>query len=693
MCFSSSGRHLVIAAQQDRDAACTLLVYKLVGQQQGSADGSLHKVFQSESPVSQFLALQWTQDYIITASTSAPASSADTVGYAVNVWRCAVEDEGAGPGAWNLSTPAQTVTLQLPRAKNTPLSPVLEYALSLEPRQQRYLLLTSRCSNLVTCLAVNPSLNKATHPSLQGQPLYHATWLNLRAPVISFDVTTVLGQAHHSAEAGEHLEVSCYQETASEPGQASIQQYHVLFAHLFHFPTYCALPEVSRSVPAAPLAELLQGSPVKGRTEAQHTPVRSAADNSAPASANNKGMTILNMLNSYNRPSGDSTPSPVTPSAQLHVPGIVRPTPTAAVAASPSPSAAVSNGAGKSLLSMLGGKPAVTASAAPPSTTEGLPDFLLKSQPSLNSSILDVLKAASSAKHAAHAIPTAAPSLHVPHTPTTPLAAAASPATASSKSATPAPVTPSSISASVSASVIANANASAAATKSKAVPAHSAPSAAAPQAHAHSANHTASASSSNAEVAHLTGAVRELQLALGSTNALQTQLQTQYQQQATQSAKQLTQVVKDVQAGQAKQNEALVAAVKKALEGEAKRSQEQSSASSGSMKVEVRAEIDDEFCLSIFIYHDAYMFALQYKHLLTCLLLLSSFTVVGADSAGAGADGLRQDQGQREGHCEGGGQGAAAIRLPRQLRVCAAPRLRGKYCTVGCSICNFIPAA
>lgn len=582
MCFSTSGRHLVIAAQQERDAACTLLVYKLAGQQQGGADGTLQRVFQAEVPVAQFIALQWTQDVIITASASASASSTDTVGYTVNVWRCAVEEAAAGSGAWNLNTPVQTVTLQLPRAKNTPLSPVLECALSLEPRQQRYLLLTSRCSNLVTCLAVNPSLSKTSHPCLQGQPLYHATWLNLRAPVISFDVTTVLGQAHHSAEAGEHLEVSCYQETASEPGQASIQQYHVLFAHLFHYPTYCALPEVSRSVPAAPLAELLQGSPVKGRAEVQHTPVRSAVDNSAPASASNKGMTILNMLNSYNRSTGDTSSSPVTPTAQLHVPGIVRPTPSPAVAVAPtpSPSAAVSNGAGKSLLSMLGGKPAVTASAAPPSTTEGLPDFLLKSQPSLNSSILDVLKAASSAKHAAHAIPAAAPSLQVPHTPTTPLAAA-SPATTSSKTVTPAPVTSSSISASVSAS----ANGGATATKNKAAPMQAT---AAQSTHANTANHTASAGS-NAEVAHLTGAVRELQLALGTTNAIQAQLQTQYQQQAMQTAKQLTQVVKDVQAGQAKQNEALVAAVRKALEGEAKRSQEQNSVSSGSMKVEVRA--------------------------------------------------------------------------------------------------------
>ena len=37
------------------------------------------------------------------------------------------------------------------------------------------------------------------------------TYLALKAPVISIDVTTILGREHHSAEEGEHLEMSCYQ--------------------------------------------------------------------------------------------------------------------------------------------------------------------------------------------------------------------------------------------------------------------------------------------------------------------------------------------------------------------------------------------------------------------------------------------------------------------------------------------------
>jgi len=274
-------------------------------------------------------ALRWTQSHIVTASAR-QTDGGDTVSYQVDMWYTGLEAKDAARSAPPVSV--QTLTLVLPRAtagatSSALANPTLECALSLEPRAERYLLLSSRRSNLVACLALNP------HPSAAGQPIYHVTCLNLRAPVVSADVITVLGQAHHSAEAGEHLEVSAYQEAASDAGQASIQQYHVLFAHLFSFAAYSALPgvkaqqsqEVGGEEGASaggmiPLAALLEGSPTKQRIK-ENSNLSAAAE-----ASNSKGMTILNMLNSMQRSTsnGSLASAATTPSA-LPSPGIVRP--------------------------------------------------------------------------------------------------------------------------------------------------------------------------------------------------------------------------------------------------------------------------------------------------------------------------------------------------------------------------------
>ena len=138
----------------------------------------------------------------------------------MTLWHCTLEDSNNNNNSANNNVSAlpasiQSITICLPRYNDTSstslLNPLLECALSVEPVQQRYVVLSSRRSNLVACLALNPEATSAggTRGASFGrgqQPVYHITCLNLRAPVISVDVTTVLGQAHHSAEAGEHLE-------------------------------------------------------------------------------------------------------------------------------------------------------------------------------------------------------------------------------------------------------------------------------------------------------------------------------------------------------------------------------------------------------------------------------------------------------------------------------------------------------
>lgn len=597
MAFSSSGKHIAVAVQrtQDPTSLSHIRMFKV-------SDGQgLQKVIAS-NPLAVFschnlLALQWTRNHIITATAEDVPATSENVVYQVTLWSTELETRDTGR-AVPMPIVAQTVTVHLPRstagaASSGLMNPHLECALSLEPRSERYLLLTSRRSNLVACLALNPAYAGV------GQPLYHLTCLNLRAPVISADVVTVLGQAHHSAEAGEHLEVSAYQEAASDAGQASIQQYHVLFAQLFSISAYHELPAIraqqgqeggssdaSTAGMMIPLAALLEGSPTKQRIAENNS------NTAAMDASNSKGMTILNMLNSMQRSTSSnslsnavatasSTPSQA-PVPTLSSPGIVRPQPVPV----PSPSSAsattaASNAAATNkLLDLLSGSsnsakksPVDAKVSGVPATvnasgSEGLPAFLLATQPTKNSSILDVLKpkAVVPATPAVPAAPAVAPS-----TPSAARPAAVAPVLAAPKLVVPTATRPTSASTAVPASV----------TKPGAIPAP------APVSVTTAAN--GGAHVNDKQVEQLTNAMRELQAsvaALSSAQQQQSQSQTQGQSEQ-QGVKQLQQAVRELQAGQNKQSEQLLAAVRKAMEGETKRAMDQSTASTGTMRTEV----------------------------------------------------------------------------------------------------------
>lgn len=99
--------------------------------------------------------------------------------------------------------------------------------------------------------------------------------MDLKAPIVSMDIATILGREHHSAEEGELVEVTAYQEEAAD--QSSIQQYHMLAKSLFDYSKYGA-GDGSKSV-ASPAAS--------GGNSPQHQHQPSV----------NTGSSILNMLN------------------------------------------------------------------------------------------------------------------------------------------------------------------------------------------------------------------------------------------------------------------------------------------------------------------------------------------------------------------------------------------------------------
>eukprot|EP00981_Chlorochromonas_danica_P008984 scaffold2390_cov167-Ochromonas_danica.AAC.8 len=185
------------------------------------------------------------------------------------------------------STPkvVQSVTFSLPayESKSKTVSsslqnPALECALSIEAKKGRYMVLTSRRSSYLAIFALLPS----DHPSsVSSQSIYHITLLNLKAPIVSHSLATVLGREHHSLVEDEYMEVSAYQEEAAE--QASIQQYHIHLQLLFNYQQYILKRSSNESdrhdsdvVPPPPLI----GTPI-----AMNTPSA-------------KGQTILGLLQS-----------------------------------------------------------------------------------------------------------------------------------------------------------------------------------------------------------------------------------------------------------------------------------------------------------------------------------------------------------------------------------------------------------
>jgi hypothetical protein len=278
--FSPTGDHVAALVSIDRDVQYTQ-IWRLLD------SGRVEKVSPNFWRVSNAVALVFLSEFIVTVSRDNQSSqgsrdSMNTIPYAVNLWSTADLFAGGVPASPPRNI--QTLLLHVPeyrfRGKSTSLiNPSLECDLRLEPNNGRYLILSSRKSNVLACLALSASGSSAL-------PIYHVTYLDFKAPIVSMDIATILGREHHSSEEGEHVEVTAYQEEAAD--QSSIQQYHVLVKSLFDFSKY--------------------GAPSSSPAHGSVSPLPAASSNNSPhGHPSAAASTIVGMLN--RAPGASSSPS------------------------------------------------------------------------------------------------------------------------------------------------------------------------------------------------------------------------------------------------------------------------------------------------------------------------------------------------------------------------------------------------
>jgi hypothetical protein len=245
--FSPTGEHVAAIVTSDRGVQF-LQVWRLLD---GERVEKVYDHFHNVLRVTNVVALSFLSNYIVTVSRDDQSlgsrDSIKTIPYVLDLWSTA--DFAAGGVPAGPPRNIQTLLLHLPeysfRGQSTSLlNPNLECDLRLEPNNGRYLMLSSRKSNVLACLALSPSGSTVV-------PIHHVTYLDFKAPIVSMDIATILGREHHSSEEGEHVEVTAYQEEAAD--QSSIQQYHMLAKSLFDFSKY-GVSSVHGSVSPSPAA-------------------------------------------------------------------------------------------------------------------------------------------------------------------------------------------------------------------------------------------------------------------------------------------------------------------------------------------------------------------------------------------------------------------------------------------------------
>lgn len=389
--FSADGMQLT-AAMTTRDGQRYVQVWQLQGgvlQENNLRGGGqrwkkLFDRFHNQSRISGLMTVDFIGQLIVTVSkiddeysfggrdtSNNSSSNLKMIPYALNVWKI-VNPDNADVTLHRM----QSVTVNFPvfqfRGKTTSLAnPYLEVAVRVEPRNGRYLILSTRRSYIVGCFALS------TPTTTASLPIYHVSLLHFKAPVVSMDLTTILGREHHSAEEGEHVEVTAYQEEAQD--QSSIQQYHMLERSLYDHAQYKTLVELS-----APrtIFSMLSNSSSKKSLEI-------AADNNnggfemQTMKANRETLESLQKQSSTNNKTSFSSPA----------------------VESNSDSKAVGSGLKRLDSSKLFTSPAAPAAAQAPAPSsacaddDDLPDFVKVNTPQQNTSILSMLgRAASSGK-------------------------------------------------------------------------------------------------------------------------------------------------------------------------------------------------------------------------------------------------------------------------------------------------------
>lgn len=99
-------------------------------------------------------------------------------------------------------------------------------------RKSRYSAILAINSNYLNTLTGLTALSSSASGDL-GQIIYHLTLVDFTVPIVSMDVLNVVAREHHSSEEDEHVEISCYQENKGDPGSSSIQQYHMTVPSLY----------------------------------------------------------------------------------------------------------------------------------------------------------------------------------------------------------------------------------------------------------------------------------------------------------------------------------------------------------------------------------------------------------------------------------------------------------------------------
>jgi hypothetical protein len=149
---------------------------------------------------------------ILTASNASSTSNAETI--QLKLW---------SPDYINRSNSLlQSIKVTFPihsSAVNKTTNESLVFALNNGCNKYgKFVVLFHRKSNMVACLALNQNGKK-------GLPLCHVTFLDLKLPIFSLDITTVAAKDHHSDEEVEHLEICCYQD--KDALRNAVQQYHI----------------------------------------------------------------------------------------------------------------------------------------------------------------------------------------------------------------------------------------------------------------------------------------------------------------------------------------------------------------------------------------------------------------------------------------------------------------------------------
>eukprot|EP01036_Dinobryon_divergens_P029721 gene29721-38856_t len=242
--FTSDGGSIIAAVESNQSTHVSLHIWRIENVEteqslKGAANltslVTLNLIQQQEADrLLRIYALD-TQN-LVTVST-ARSKSSSTVSYILQVWNIA-SIQGFSDDSQRI--PVQMVAVELPLFKSrmsqessSLKNPNLECSLWCEHSSGRYLVLASRRSNFIAVLAVAPASDNLS--------LYHVTYTNLKAPVVSMNASTILGREHHSSEETTPPNIL---STASSSISTSIAATVVSPSEEIHHPAY---PSISTS--------------------------------------------------------------------------------------------------------------------------------------------------------------------------------------------------------------------------------------------------------------------------------------------------------------------------------------------------------------------------------------------------------------------------------------------------------------